>query len=430
MRRPAPRASADWTCGLGGGGGGGLIASDDDSKRSAGCISLQPTRDGRTHVSLQVAATLSRGKLAFIATGVALLAWLIASPMLGFSGGETAALRRRLNDLELAMGRKLSWLAQHRGHLKSHLGGSGTGAWVPVPHPDGRAHLLSDPDGISRLAEAVAPETRLPPIDDHYMCGEEGIVTEADVMRKKLAIAVITWAAPLSLRNSMESWRRGGLLDIVDERMIFINSPTEEDRGIAKEYGFDVYTTPERGGNIMAGPALAYLMGNATAEHVLFMEKDFVLSSDRATMLREVYHAQHLLARGVHVVRLRGKTDFPAEGMPDCCAAATPPNCPFTSKWRSGGYFGDHMNWLHIFCDPDPLESGFGRVAKCASEPSAPDTYCFGSSDSNWSNNPLIMSRDWFNAKLRDVSFNGEKAWEVNAYFEFNGEVACACVCA
>ena len=216
----------------------------------------------------------------------------------------------------------------------------GTGAWVPVRHADGRAHLLSDPDGISRLAEAVAPATRLPPVDDHYLCGDNAGVSEGDVMRRKLAIAVVTWAAPLSLRNSMESWRRGGLLDIVDERMIFINSPTPEDRAIAREYAFDVYTTDERGGNVMAGPALAYLMGNATAEHVLFMEKDFVLSADHATMLRELYHAQFMLARGVDVVRLRGTSDFPAEGMPDCCAPATPPNCPFTSKWRGGGTSG------------------------------------------------------------------------------------------
>ena len=78
------------------------------------------------------------------------------------------------------------------------------------------------------------------------------------------------------------------------------------------------------------------------------------------------------------------------------------------------------MNWLHIFCDPDPLEQGFGRLARCAEEPAAPTTYCFGSSDSNWSNNPLIMNRDWFNEKIRDVAFHGEKAWEVNAFFEFN----------
>ena len=139
-------------------------------------------------------------------------------------------------------------------------------------HDDGRKHLLSPPDGISKLAEALAPATELEEFDDHYLCGAQA-TTEAEVIKKKLAIAAVSWRAPRSLRNSMESWRAGGLLDIVDERMIFLNSPTDEDRGIAAEYDFDVYTTPERGGNIMAGPALAYLVGNTSADYVLFMEK-------------------------------------------------------------------------------------------------------------------------------------------------------------
>lgn len=63
--------------------------------------------------------------------------------------------------------------------------------------------------------------------------------------------------------------------------------------------------------------------------------------------------------------RLRGKTDYPAEGMPDCCTPATPPTCPFHSSWRSAGYFSDHMNWLFIYCDPDILEHSNGRLAHC-----------------------------------------------------------------
>ena len=160
--------------------------------------------------------------------------------------------------------------------------------------------------------------------------------------------------APLSLRNSLESWARGGLLDLVDERMIFINSPQAVDYALAKEFDIDVYTTEERNGNIMAGPALSYLVGNASADYVLFMEKDFELSADRAATQRELFLGMHMLARGVDVWRLRGTTDYPAEGMPDCCAPATPPTCPYHSDWKSGGYFSDHQNWLLAFCRPDP----------------------------------------------------------------------------
>lgn len=81
------------------------------------------------------------------------------------------------------------------------------------------------------------------------------------------------------------------------------------------------------------------------ADYILFMEKDFVLSADKETTMRELYHGMAHLARGVELYRLRGKSDFPAEGMPDCCAKADPPNCPFNSNWQRGGDWGTHQDW-------------------------------------------------------------------------------------
>jgi dATP pyrophosphohydrolase len=52
-----------------------------------------------------------------------------------------------------------------------------------------------DPDAVIRLAEALAPRTSLPAVDDHYLCGGNREVTEDAVTRKKLAIVVITWRA-------------------------------------------------------------------------------------------------------------------------------------------------------------------------------------------------------------------------------------------
>lgn len=167
----------------------------------------------------------------------------------------------------------------------------------------------------------------------------------------------------------------------------------------------------------MAGPSLAYLAGNTSADYILFMEKDFVLSAPRDVMMREMYTAVQHLARGVDVYRLRGHTDFPAEGMPDCCAKADPPNCPYHTNWKSAGYFSDHMNWLLIFCDPKIMENSNGRLAHCTREPNAPDAYCFTSGETNWSNNPVMFSKKWFNEKVREVAFMD---WERNNMFEFN----------
>ena len=397
-------------------------SSDFEDKKSSmfGCFR---TRDFRNHLTLSLSATLTSSKLFAIVVGLFVVFFVNSVPL---GTDAQLSLQRRVRELESAMSQKMVWLMKHQRRVREYLpgfgtiAGDGTSLWIPQKHPDGRKHLLSPPDGLSRLAEALAPHTQMAPFDDHYFCGKDSADLEDIVVKKKLAIAAVTWKAPLSLKNSMESWRRGGLLDLVDERMLFINSPSEEDLNIAREYDFDVYTTGEHEGNIMAGPALAYLVGNSTSDYILFMEKDFVLSADRETTMREMYTGIQHLARGVDLYRLRGKTDWPAEGMPNCCEEPPPgakPNCPYSSSWKSGGYFSDHMNWLYIFCDPNILDSSNGRVAKCTSEPSAPDSYCFTSGESNWSNNPALFGRDWFLDKMSGVAFQD---WEQNNMFEFN----------
>jgi hypothetical protein len=401
-------------------------AADDDSKtnRFVGCYK---TRDNRNHIVFSISATLSSCKLLAVVIGFFVILFMYSLPL----GSDTQiSLQRRVHELETAMSKKMSWLIKHQRRVREYLPGFGirkgdeSSLWIPQRYPDGRRHLLSPPNGVSKLAEALAPHTELAPFDDHYLCGKDSIDLEDVVVKKKIAIAAVTWKAPLSLRNSLESWKRGGLLDLVDERMLFINSPSDEDLLIAKEYDFDIYTTNEHDGNIMAGPALAYLVGNSTSDIILFMEKDFVLSVDRETTMRELYTGIQHLARGVDLYRLRGKSDWPAEGMPNCCEEplnGAKPNCPYSSSWKSGGYFSDHMNWLYIFCDPNILESANGRVAKCTSEPSAPDSYCFTSGETNWSNNPAIFGRDWFLEKMASVAFQD---WEQNNMFEFNAMMA------
>jgi hypothetical protein len=373
------------------------------------------TKDGRTYLHISVATTLSTGKMFFLLISFIFMLVYFLGPMYGINHPES--LKRRIRDLETKLEQKLHWLLKHKKHVQHLIDPN----WEVKVHEDGRKHLLSAPGGLSRLAEALAPNLKMSSFDDHYLCGPHPDVTLADMMTKKIAIAAVTWLAPLSLRNSMESWDRNGLLDVVDEKMIFINSPQPMDHEIAAEFDFDVYETDEHNGNIMAGPSIAYLNGNSSSDFILFMEKDFELTSDKATMMREMWLGVQLLSRGVDVYRLRGKTDFPAEGMPDCCAPKPPeqerPTCPYHSSWKSAGYFSDHMNWLFIYCDPDIMEHSNGRLAHCTQEPADPDSYCYTSGETNWSNNPVLFRRDWFEEKVREIALMD---FERNNMFEFN----------
>jgi len=285
----------------------------DAAKRKG--VTVASTKDGRLQLSLSFAATLSWGKVAFVCSVMLVCLGYLAAPLFGVE-----SMRRRVVQLEQRMSQKLSWVLRNKDKLKADLGHVGG---APALHADGRQHLLTPPGAMSKLAEAISPNTALADFDDHYLCGDRD-VSEAEVTRKTIALAAISWMAPKSLRNSMESWRMNGLLDIADEKMIFLNSPTAEDRSIASEFGFDVYTTDERAGNVMAGPSLAYLAGNSTADYLLLLEKDFVLSAPRDVMMREMYTGVQHLARGVDAYR---------------CA-------PFTTQWQRRAGVQLERQWM------------------------------------------------------------------------------------
>jgi hypothetical protein len=285
----------------------GGAADEKDKPRGLACVT---TRDGRLHVNATFSATVSKWKVVFLVCALLFVGAYLAGPAGGFT--EENALRRRVRELETKLSNRVQWVIQHQSHLGQHLQGRGepglagdaaaSSPGQPGVHPDGRKHLLVAPGSPSRLAQALAPNTQLAEFDDHYLCGETP-VTEAEVVRKTVAIAAVSWRAPQSLRNSMQTWEKNGLLDVVDEKMLFLNSPSQTDVKIAQQFDFDVYTTDERQGNVMAGPALAYLVGNSTADYILFMEKDFELTADKDTMMREMYTGIQHLARGVDVYR-------------------------------------------------------------------------------------------------------------------------------
>jgi hypothetical protein len=67
---------------------------------------------------------------------------------------------------------------------------------------------------------------------------------------------------------------------------------------------------------------------------------------------------------------------------------------------------------------PYPLWSGPPPLAAGTRDPD-PASFCFTSADSNWSNNPIIFPRAWFNEKLRDLTLNTPEIWRSNEQFEF-----------
>lgn len=74
--------------------------------------------------------------------------------------------------------------------------------------------------------------------------------------------------------------------------------------------------------------------------------------------------------------------------------------CP--GRWVGGNTWTRQRNWFNYFCDPLP---GAAVSKKLVAQCDARKTRCFTSYDSNWSNNPFLINRQYI--------FNGEKVREV-----------------
>ena len=61
-----------------------------------------------------------------------------------------------------------------------------------------------------------------------------------DFLKEGIALVALSYKSPMTLLNSMISWKSTGLLDLVQEKIIILNDPSPEEYAISLEYGFRI----------------------------------------------------------------------------------------------------------------------------------------------------------------------------------------------
>jgi hypothetical protein len=92
-----------------------------------------------------------------------------------------------------------------------------------------------------------------------------------------LSVGILTWDAHSTLQNTMESYKRSGLLDMVNDVCIFAQEGKEADYKIASDYGTDIIMSPT---NVGIGSGLTTLAYAAETDNILLLENDWVIHSD------------------------------------------------------------------------------------------------------------------------------------------------------
>ena len=247
--------------------------------------------------------------------------------------------------------------------------------------------LLPSPRGISKLRPTSSPSS------------------DAKPKAPSVALTALHWSGhgEISALHSLGHWQSIGLLDAVDEKILYINSrdmsgndPVEKK---ALELGFRVIGNASNGG---IGYAYASVVAatRETTQFVLFLEKDWIPKPEfhnnsarfmsiwrrlLSVMAEQAIEKVHL-RRGqeYHELYSHGNLSVPCFGGYD--GEWAPTYCQ-NHHDVGGPPLWERLPTRYSLCYQDPPEEmadGHGLELVCYSRAGP------------WTNNPLLFTRDWF----------------------------------
>lgn len=124
----------------------------------------------------------------------------------------------------------------------------------------------------------------------------------ANITKLPISIGILSWRSNKTLRNTLDSYIKNGLFDIIDNVILFFQEISDEDRKLAKEYNIPFISTDK---NIGIGNAFVKLIEASKENNILLLEHDWELTEDIKTTFIELKKSIELLNNGYDCIRLR-----------------------------------------------------------------------------------------------------------------------------
>ncbi len=215
-----------------------------------------------------------------------------------------------------------------------------------------------------------------------------------------ISIGILTWKRLDILRQTLNSYKERGLLNISDDITIFFNEIGEEEIKLAKEFGLRFLGNKE---NIGIQNAYRELVGNAKYEYFLFLENDWYLIENNEIVSKRLKAGILLLKNNdAQVVRYRHRTT---------------PGYPCGILWRNKKHPEqtpkEDLAFVPSISD-NPC-SLFKEITHKKIE--GEDYYFVGAQNTYWTNNPCLFKTDFvksllnINFKLPEKHNNGNIRW-------------------
>jgi len=213
------------------------------------------------------------------------------------------------------------------------------------------------------------------------------------------------------------SWKKNGLLDLVDEAIVYINARVEGDPidQLAHEYGLKIIGTSE---NIGIGKAVTKLILEAKNQLIMFLEKDWEVVEPKQVIKKQLDMAKDLVLSNVNgsradavKLRSRNKAGYPNIDRGLCVPPAFDEVelSDYAQYRKVNDDPEEHVWWLpHLFCnlyhfdsDAELFRKYPNRMWKCGCNEGF---LCFDSAQCGWTNNPIVFKKHWYIDTLYQIS--------------------------
>ena len=202
-------------------------------------------------------------------------------------------------------------------------------------------------------------------------------------MSLPITLAILTWNAPETLENTLWSYQKSGILDNVEQKLIFIQANGEKERAIDSAYGFTILSSEQ---NIGIQAAYQQLLAQATAEHFLFCENDWFCIENALTTITRLSTAIDLIKNhAVKCVRLRHKYQY---GLPLHTLQF------IGDELKQPSHFLDCIHWIE---DPSLQYPDYATKLTLNGE----NWFLAKAQNANFTNNPCLYNTDWLRNLMR-----------------------------
>ncbi len=211
--------------------------------------------------------------------------------------------------------------------------------------------------------------------------------------KQDLTLCVLSWKSYKTLNNTLSSYKKNGLLELSNQRLIFFQEINEEDKTIATGYGFDFLGSKN---NIGIGKAFSELVNNAKSDYILLLENDWELVENISNVYKIISNSISFLKDdNADVIKLRHRKNY---GHP---------------LWSKIAFEGNELNGLthilesiHWIGNPHLKFPDYIEKIKAG-----PDWFCSSSKNACFSNSPSLYKKSWFMHNLFKFFYESNNLW-------------------